>query len=132
MIAAIVKVLISASPNNKKRAESNIEIMAASKPAIEIRPLASETGRHARSFKRAVCELLHPGPGGCLLWWGCHRAIGDGGRSPTAAPLGRFLPRLGPVGCRRRGLFPWANGFGSRLVMPGLDTASRVYPTCGA
>src|SRR2546430_17721067 len=35
-----------------------------------------------------------------------HRAIGDGGRSPTIALFGRFLPSLGPVGCRRRGLFP--------------------------
>src|SRR6516162_8200927 len=68
-----------------------------------------------------VCEVLHTAPGGCPLSWRRHRAIGDGGRwSPTAAPLGRFLPRLGLVGLAG-GAFFIASGFGSRLVMPGLD-----------
>jgi len=33
------------------------------------------------------------------------RSVMAVGRSLTAAPLGRFLPRLGPVGFCRRGLF---------------------------
>src|SRR5215831_11011967 len=73
----------------------------------------SSTDEQAR-LRCVSCFTL--GPADALYGWRRHRAIGDGGRSPTAAPLGRFLPRLGPVGCRRRGLFPYANGFGSRRL----------------
>src|SRR5262249_23790692 len=66
---------------------------------------ASLSFKHRRTCSAALCELLHTAPGRCLLSWRRHRAIGDGGRSPTAAPLGRFLPRLGPVGFSQRGLF---------------------------
>src|SRR6516165_1051005 len=52
-----------------------------------------------------------------------------GGRLPPPL-LGVSSLDLAPLAFSRRGLFPC--GFGSRLVMPGLDTASRVYPTCGA
>jgi hypothetical protein len=35
------------------------------------------------------------------------QSVMDGGRSPTIALLGVFLPQLGPVGCGPRGLFPF-------------------------
>src|SRR5262249_12109170 len=44
------------------------------------------------------------------------------------APLGRFLPRLGPVGCRQPGLFPCASGFGSRAADRCRKKARRPQP----
>src|SRR5262245_47271915 len=60
-------------------------------------------GPPARDSRRE-CELVHIRRSGCRLWFGHRRAIGDGGRS-CHRPLGRFLPRLGPAGCHRRGHF---------------------------
>src|SRR5438128_1554426 len=55
---------------------------------------------------RTECELLTLGPARDVYAGDVtERSVMAVGRSLTAAPLGRFLPRLGPVGFCRRGLF---------------------------
>src|SRR5262249_34894605 len=60
---------------------------------------------HERALLRCVsCFTLGPA-GAVYAGEVTERSVMAVGRSPTAAPLGRFLPRLGPVGFGRRGLF---------------------------
>ncbi len=108
---------------------TRVRLQAGEGSAASARPhYPSSTDEHAL-LRCVSCFTL--GPADTLYGRRRHRAIGDGGRSPTAAPLGRFLPRLGPVGFSRRGLFPCAVSDRDSSC-PGFDTASRVCPTCGS
>src|SRR5262249_41606151 len=53
----------------------------------------SSTDEHAR-LRCVSCFTL--GPADALYGWRRHRAIGDGGRSPTARPSWAFPPSTGP------------------------------------